>query len=93
MPSIICKFEKKFPTVSGESVNGHWERTQFLARTMDENQRLMGFTLNGERRSHDVDNIKPKQVLMVRYVPESREHNDRIYTDLVCMSIEVLERN
>lgn len=93
MPQVVCKFIKKFPTVSGESVNGHWERTQFLARTMDDNQRLVGFTLNGERRSHDVDNVQPQQVLMVRYVPETREHGDRIYTDLVCLGIEVLQHN
>ena len=93
MPQVVCKFIKKYPTVSGESVNGHWERTQFLARTVDDNQRLVGFTLNGERRSHDVDNVQPQQVVMVRYVPETREHGDRIYTDLVCLGIEVLQRN
>lgn len=93
MPQVVCKFIKKYPTVSGESVNGYWERTQFLAQTMDDKPRLVGFTLNGERRSHDVDDVQPQQVMMVRYVAETREHEDRLYTDLICLGLEVFQRN
>ena len=76
------------PNVEGESQRGHWVRGGFVIETGDEYPRKVAFTAFGEERVAMAQNLPMGSMVTVTFTPESREFNERWYTDLRCSRIQ-----
>lgn len=85
---ITGKLLQILPNVEGESARGHWVRGGFVIETGDDYPRKVAFTAFGEERVAMVRNIPMNSMVQVTFTPESREFNDRWYTDLRCSRIQ-----
>ena len=79
---------KILPETRGESQRGPWVRGGFVIQTDGEYPRQVAFTTFGEDRLAMVQNIALNSPVVVNFSPESREFNDRWYTDLRCSRIQ-----
>lgn len=85
---ITGKLIQILPNVEGESARGHWVRGGFVIETGDDYPRKVAFTAFGEERVAMVQNIPMMSPVVVTFTPESREFNDRWYTDLRCSRVQ-----
>lgn len=76
------------PNVEGESQRGHWVRGGFVIETGDDYPRKVAFTAFGEERVAMYRNVPMNSMVTVTFTPESREFNERWYTDLRCSRIQ-----
>lgn len=79
---ITGKLIQVLPEVQGESARGPWVRGGFVIETGDDYIRKVAFTAFGEERVAMVKNIPMGTMVQVTFNPESREFNERWYTDL-----------
>ena len=79
---ITGKLIQILPNVEGESARGHWVRGGFVIETGDDYPRKVAFTAFGEERVAMVQNVPMNSMVQVTFTPESREFNERWYTDL-----------
>lgn len=77
------------PAVEGEKDGREWIRTQFAIMTMDNNPKMVAFDCFGHDKVDLVKTLQPSQTVIVDYAPESREFNDRYYTNLNMIRIQV----
>lgn len=90
MQQIIGKILKVLPVVEGENSRGRWVRGGFVIEYGDEYPRMAAFTVHGQDLV-DMLSLYYKGILVqVNYQPESREFNDRWYTELRCFSFDAL---
>lgn len=59
-----------------------------MIETGDDYPRKVAFTAFGEERVAMVKNIPMGQLVQVTFTPESREFNERWYTDLRCTRVQ-----
>ena len=85
---ITGKLIQILPNVEGESQRGHWVRGGFVIETGDDYPRKVAFTAFGEERVAMVQNIPMMSPVLVTFTPESREFNERWYTDLRCSRVQ-----
>lgn len=85
---IIGKFLKALPEQTGESARGAWVRGGFVIETEEQYPKTLAFSLWGEDKVAIVRTMSPNTQLKVYFNPESREYNDRWYTDLKCFRID-----
>ena len=85
---ITGKLIQILPNVEGESARGHWVRGGFVIETGDDYPRKVAFTAFGEERVAMVRNIPMMSPVVVTFTPESREFNERWYTDLRCSRVQ-----
>lgn len=85
---ITGKLLQLLPEVQGESARGPWVRGGFVIETGDDYPRKVAFTCFGEERVAMAKNIGMGQLVQVTFTPESREFNERWYTDLRCTRIQ-----
>ena len=85
---IIGKFLKALPEQTGESTRGAWVRGGFVIETEEQYPKQLAFSLWGEDKVAIVRTMSPNTQLKVYFNPESREYNDRWYTDLKCFRID-----
>ena len=79
---ITGKLIQLLPEVSGESPRGPWVRGGFVIETDGEYPRKVAFTAFGEERVAMAKNIPMGSPVQVTFSPESREFNEKWYTDL-----------
>ena len=79
---------KILPDIEGESQRGHWVRGGFVIETGDDFPRKVAFTAFGEERVAMVKNVPMGSMVQVTFTAESREYQDRWYTDLRCSRIQ-----
>ena len=84
---ISGKLIKILPEVRGESQRGPWVRGGFVIETDDMYPKQVAFTLFGEDRLAMINGIQMSSVVTVTFAPESREYNERWYTDLRCIRV------
>jgi hypothetical protein len=88
MQTIQGKIIKFLPKVEGESANGnHWVRAGFVIEYGDEYPTKAAFTIFGEQRLQQCAGLKEGMGVTVNFNPQSREYNDRWYTDLQCVNV------
>lgn len=87
MAQLTGKVTKILDEVSGDNGNGSWVRGGFVVESQGDNPRTVAFTAYGERRAQLVRSLRVGMMVIVNYYPESREFNERYYTDLHCTSI------
>ncbi len=85
---ISGKLIKILPEVRGESARGPWVRGGFVIETDGDYPRTVAFTTFGEDRLAMVNSIALNSLVVVSFNPESREYQDRWYTDLRCTRIQ-----
>lgn len=76
------------PDVEGESQRGHWMRGGFVIETDGDYPRKVAFTAFGEERVAMAKNIPLGSPVQVTFTPESREFNEKWYTDLRASRIQ-----
>lgn len=79
---ITGKLIQLLPDVQGESSRGPWVRGGFVIETGDDYPRKVAFTTFGEERVAMAKNIPMGTMVQVMFNPESREFNEKWYTDL-----------
>ena len=88
MQTIQGKIIKFLPKVEGESSSGkHWVKAGFVIEYGDEYPTKAAFTIFGEQRLQQCAGLKEGMEVTVNFNPQSREFNDRWYTDLQCVSV------
>jgi hypothetical protein len=87
MQTIVGKIIKFLPKVEGESSRGPWVKGGIVIEYGDEYPTNAAFTIFGEQKLQACAGLKEGMEVTVNYNPQSREYNDRWYTDLQCMSI------
>ena len=84
---IAGRLIKILPEVRGESQRGPWVRGGFVIETDDTFPRQVAFTLFGEDRLAMLATLQMNSPVIVTFSPESREYNERWYTDLRCIRV------
>lgn len=87
---INGKIIQLLPTQEGDSQRGHWMRGGFVVEYGEEYPRKVAFTLFGEEKVNIVRSIPVGTMVTVKYIPESREFNEKWYTDLQAFSVSLL---
>lgn len=86
---LIGKLIKVLPEQSGQSEKGTWVRGGFVIEFQDgEYPRNAAFTLFGENRINMVKSISLGSMVRVQFSVNSREYQERWYTDLSCYRVE-----
>ena len=85
---ISGKLIKILQEVRGESQRGPWVRGGFVIETDGEYPRQVAFTTFGEDRLALVAGIPLNSPVIVTFMPESREWQDKWFTDLRCSRIQ-----
>lgn len=87
---ITGRLIKILPETRGESARGPWVRGGFVIETDDTYPRQVAFTLFGEDRLAMLSSLAMNAQVVVTFSPESREYNERWYTDLRCIRVVAL---
>lgn len=85
---ITGVLKEVMPVESGRSERGDWSRGGFVIETLGEYHKFMAFSLMGERLSM-IDGLVPGVALDVTFSAESRKYNDRWYSELKCLRVDV----
>ncbi len=85
---ITGKLIQLMPEVSGESARGPWVKGGFVIETEGDYPRKVAFITFGEERVAMAKNIPMGTLVQVTFNPESREFNERWYTDLRASRIQ-----
>lgn len=86
---ITGKFIRYYDIVSGEKNGKEWRKTTFTIMTTDGHSRMVGFSVFGSDKVAVVQMLNPGDMVSVQFYPESREFNDRIYTELNMVKVMV----
>lgn len=88
---ITGKFIQNLPQEQGESSRGTWVRGGFVIEYGEEYPRKVAFTLFGEDKVHITVGITPNTMVQVTFAPESREYNDKWFTELRAFNITQIQ--
>ena len=86
---ITGKFVRNYGVVSGEKNGKEWQRVTFTIRSTDGHSRLIAFTAFGGERVLQAMSLCPGDTVLVQFYPESREYDDRVFTELMMVRISV----
>lgn len=87
---LIAKFVKALDVQTGETDRGQWQRGGMVVRTIGDNERLVAITAFGEEKVALCSRFRVDDVLQVDFSPESREFNEKWFTDLRMIRAELL---
>ena len=85
---ITGRLIKILPENRGESARGPWVRGGFVIETEGEYPRQVAFDCFGEERVAMINNTPMNSPVIVSFNPESREFNEKWYTNLRCSRIQ-----
>ncbi len=81
------KLIKKLPVVKGEGRNGPWQKQEFVIETDDQFPRKICISIWGDK-IRNLEGFAEGDILKVDANIESREYNERWYTDVRAWRIE-----
>jgi len=88
---LVGKLIKTLPEVSGQSQKGPWSKQEFVLETLDSQYpKKVCLTAWGEK-VNDLKQFAEGDTLKATFSAESREYNDRWYTELRAFRIEIAE--
>jgi hypothetical protein len=87
---ITGKLIKILPLQSGQGRNGEWRKQEFVIQTDGPYPKSICFTMWGN--IIDSVSLVDNSILKVSFDVESREFNERWYTDLKAWRVEVVNR-
>ena len=86
---ITGKFLKNLPMTSGSTDRGTWSKQPFIIETLDQYPRKIHI-LAWNDRVNEVAGLKEGDVVKITFSLDSREYNERWYTDVRATRIERL---
>ena len=88
---LVGKLIKVLPEVTGQGKNGPWSKQEFIIETLDSQYpKKVCMTAWGEKVS-DLKQFADGDTLKATFSAESREYNERWYTELRAFRIELSE--
>ncbi|WP_128543457.1 DUF3127 domain-containing protein [Larkinella soli] len=87
---LIGKLVKVLPEQTGQGRNGAWTKQQFVIETIDQFPKQVCLMAWGEKAG-DLRNFAPGDTIRAAISIESREYNDRWYTDVRAWRIEAAD--
>lgn len=88
---LVGKLIKVLPEVSGQGKNGPWSKQEFVIETLDSQYpKKVCMTAWGEK-VNDLKQFADGDTLKATFSAESREYNERWYTELRAFRIELSE--
>ncbi|WP_460639504.1 DUF3127 domain-containing protein [Larkinella harenae] len=87
---LTGKLVKVLPEQSGQGRNGTWTKQQFIIETIDQFPKQVCLMAWGDKTG-DLAQFVPGDTLRLAISIESREYNDRWYTDVRAWRIEAGE--
>ena len=87
---VITKLHSVLPVQMGETDRGTWYRGGMVCESLDGEQRTMAFVVQGKKNTELLQQIPYGSTIEVEFVIESRNFNDKWYTDLRVTNIETL---
>ncbi|RRB06952.1 DUF3127 domain-containing protein [Larkinella rosea] len=84
---LIGKLVKVLPEQTGQGRNGTWTKQQFVIETIDQFPKQVCLMAWGEKAA-DLAQFAPGDTMKCAISIESREYNDRWYTDVRAWRIE-----
>jgi hypothetical protein len=90
---LVGKLIKVLPEVTGQGKNGQWNKQDFVIETMDSQYpKKVCMTAWGEK-ANDLKQFADGDTLKATFSAESREYNERWYTELRAFRIEAVDDN
>lgn len=90
---LTGRFIKLLPTMEGNSARGHWVRGGFVIETEERYPQKVAFSVFGEDKVNMVKSLALGTKIQVSFSPESREYQDRWYTELRAYNIATITVN
>ncbi|GAB3996736.1 hypothetical protein GCM10028807_40050 [Spirosoma daeguense] len=88
---IVGKLIKVLPEVTGQGKNGPWNKQEFVLETLDSQYpKKVCMSIWGEKTG-DLKQFADGDMLKATFSAESREYNDRWYTELRAFRLELAE--
>ena len=87
--NIKGKLIRVLPLQSGTSKNGEWRKQDIIVETDDQYPKKICISIWGDRI--DVTSLKVGNLLDIEINIESREYNNRWYTNIKAWKIELLD--
>ena len=87
---LVGKLIKTLPEVTGQSQKGTWQKQEFVVETMDQFPKKVCVSLWGDK-VNDLKQYAPGDMLKLSLNLESREYNDRWYTEARVWRIEAAD--
>lgn len=87
MAQVTGKFVTTLPVVEGENNGKSWARGGFVMETLDAYPKYVALTIFGVDRLKLTQGLNAGDIIIAEYSPESRNVNERWYTDLKCIRI------
>ena len=88
---LVGKLIKVLPEVTGQGKNGPWNKQEFVIETLDgQYPKKVCLTAWGEK-ANDLKQFADGDTLKATFSAESREYNDRWYTELRAFRIDAAE--
>lgn len=84
---LAGKIVKRLPVVSGESTRGPWKKQDFIIETSEQYPKKVCVTCWGDKVD-ELENLTDGQDVRVAINIESREYNERWYTDVKAWKID-----
>ncbi len=78
---VAGKLIKKLNPVEGSGANGSWKKQEFVIETDEQFPKKACFNLWGDKTA-ELNNYNEGDMMTVSFNVESREYNERWYTDL-----------
>jgi len=85
---LIGSLIKKLPAQSGTSARGEWQKQEFVIKTQDNFPKDVCLNVWGADKVADLASYSEGELLKISFNVESREYNQRWYTDLRAWRIE-----
>jgi hypothetical protein len=88
---LVGKLIKVLPEVTGQGKNGPWSKQEFVIETLDSQYpKKVCMTAWGEK-TNDLKQFADGDTLKATFSAESREYNERWYTELRAFRIELAD--
>ena len=82
MAQISGKVIAILPVQSGENERGEWQRGGVVIETLEAPSVKLALSTFGRRRTQQIQQLTFGEVIVVTYMPESREFMGKWYTEL-----------
>jgi len=86
---LEAKLIKIFPEKSGDGKNGRWVKQEFLVETKETYPKKVFLSAWGDK-AEGIKNLSIGDTIKISFFVESREFNEKWYTDLKVWKIEKL---
>ena len=88
---LVAKLVRKFPVQSGTSARGSWSKQEFVVETQENYPRTICMNVWGADKVEELSRYREGELYKFHINLESREFNQRWYTDVRAWRIEPVE--